>query len=136
MLRIRCLLSKQAVLAAGFALLTASCASVFPSQVRTVRQRKDVPPGLCGYMGRVVADTADDASLAEMELRQQAGRRGANTVLLIADPKGTIHGKAYFCHPQSSGMWPLAYGGTYGPNVPVIQYYPPGMPMTPVQSRN
>jgi hypothetical protein len=88
-------------------------------------------------MGRVVADTGDDASQAEMELRQQAGRRGANTVLLIADAKGTIYGKAYFCHTQSSGMGgPLAYGGTYGPNVPVIQYYPPGMPMTPVQSRN
>jgi hypothetical protein len=100
-LRIRCPLSTQAFLAAGLALLTASCASVPPSRVSTVRERKDVPLGLCGYMGRVAADDAADASQAELELRQQAGRRGANTVLLIAD-RGAIQEKAYLCHPQKS----------------------------------
>jgi hypothetical protein len=132
MLRIRCLLSTQALLAAVLALLTASCMSVPPSRVSTVRERKDVPLGLCGYMGRVVADTAVDASRAELELRQQAGRLGANTVLLIAD-RGAIQGKAYLCHPRKSPPQTVGttYFGTgngtdgpYGPNVPVIEYAP------------
>jgi hypothetical protein len=98
-----------------------------------VRERKDVPLGLCGYMGRVAADTAD-ASQAELELRQQAGRRGANTVLLIAG-RGAIEGKAYLCHPRSAWsasqpLEPHTFGtpngmdGIYGPVVPVIENSP------------
>jgi hypothetical protein len=133
MLRIRSLLSRQALLAAGLAILTVSCMSVPASRVTTVHQRKDVPLGLCGYMGRVAADTGVDASQAELELRQQAGRRGANRVLLIAD-RGAIQGKAYLCHtrklepPEAGG--PAYFGtdngtsGPYGPNVPVIEYAP------------
>jgi hypothetical protein len=95
-------------------------------------------------MGRVVADTAVDASQAELELRQQAGRRGANTVLLIAG-EGAIQGKAYRCHPRMSPPQTAGttYFGTsngtsgpYGPNVPVVEYTPPGAPQPPAQSRN
>jgi hypothetical protein len=83
-------------------------------------------------MGRVSADNAADATQAEFELRQQAGRRGANTVLLIAG-RGAIQGKAYLCHPQKSppqtvGTTSFGTGigtdGPYGPSVPVIEYSP------------
>jgi len=128
--------AKAVVLAAGLGLVTASCASVSPSQVRTVRDRKDVPLGLCGYIGRVAADTANDASQAELELREQAARRGANTVLLIAG-QGAMRGKAYVCHTLRSGAGgPLAYGLIYSQNVPVVEYTPPGAPKPAAQSRN
>ena len=109
----------------------------------TVRERKDVPLGLCGYMGRVAADAAVDAAQAELELREQAGRRGANTVLLIAD-QGAIQGKAYLCHPrrsllQAEGTTYFGSGngtdGPYGPNVPVPLLAPMEGP-NPVQKPN
>jgi len=141
MLRIRCLPSTQALLAGGLALLTVSCMSVPVSRVSTVRQRKDVPLALCGYMGRVAVDRAADAAQAELELRQQAGRRGANTVL-IAD-QGAIQGKAYLCHPRNSLLRGAGdnFGsgngtdGPYGPNVAVPTLAPMEGP-NPVQKPN
>jgi chitodextrinase len=97
-------------------------------------------------MGRVGADNAADTAQAELELREQAGRRGANTVLLVAD-QGAIQGKAYLCHPRKS-TWtasqplePHTFGtakgthGIYGPVVPVIEYSPKEGP-NPVQKPN
>lgn len=115
------------VIATSLLLLAASCASVPASRVRTVRERKDVPMGSCGYMGRVTADAAAETPQADLELRTQAGKLGANTVLVLAGRPGPVRGKAYFCQPRSLDPSRSAFAtgngtdGTYGPNVAPVE---------------
>ena len=83
--------------------------------------------GWCGYMGRVAADDATGASPADLQLRTQAGKLGANTVLVLASGGGPIRGKAYFCQPRSLDTSRSAFAtgngtdGTYGPNVAPVE---------------
>lgn len=118
---------------AMFPFLGSSCASVPASQVRTVRDSEDVrigPLEMCGYMGTVETATSDDVEKARQELRERAGRRGANTLVISSNP-GLLHGKAYLCPAPGLNGSRLAANwergtASYGPDVPQVQRYPPG----------
>jgi hypothetical protein len=118
---------------AMFPLLASSCASVPASQVRVVRHSEDVrigPLEMCGYMGTVETAMSDDVEKARQELRESAGRRGANTVVISPNP-GLLHGKAYLCPAPGPNRSSLAANwergtASYGPDVPQVQRYPPG----------
>lgn len=113
----------RALSVALLGILAVSCSSVRPAEVLIVREQKDLPGGRCESMGRIASDAAAGSAQVETELRDRAARRGANMVLLGADPSAT-RGEAYSCGNRNPGeaRWGTANGadGQYGPQTPVV----------------
>jgi hypothetical protein len=114
-----------AVLAAG------ACASVPASRVRAVpaAQASGIGPLLgCGYYGRVQTVASGETDQDLLRLREEAGRRGANTVVFESGVM-FIEGKAFQCPTSYSSALALTGGdsGPYGPAAPSVQGYPKGL---------
>jgi len=121
-------------------LMTGACATVPASRVRAVPAEKaaGIGPLLgCGYMGRVrtVRSGETDPDLAR--LREEAGRRGANTVVFETGA-AVVEGKAFQCPTQYASALSGAGGSSspYGPATPSAQGYPRGLNGVPADPRH
>ncbi len=128
--------SSMFLAAALVTFLTTSCASVPAAEVRIVRGADSTQVGplqSCGYVGKIETAGTSDVEKNIQRLREIAGRKGANTLVLYSEPEA-LHGTAFLCPGPRLASAPDI--GTYGPDVPAVQRYPAGATDVPADPRH
>jgi hypothetical protein len=118
-------------------LFASSCATVPASRVRTVREADRTRVGPlqeCGYVGRVETAATGDTDSALERLREQAGRRGANTVV-VSSSATLLRGRAFLCPASRDGSLTDGGRGSYGPDVPSVKGFNKGAWDNPADAR-